>query len=68
MMTNYELTTKRKNMLGRVDRNTLKFHWAALSLGWLFDPILAHSMSLGRPHGVIAGVLSQIFAELRPGI
>jgi hypothetical protein len=39
----------RKNMLGRVDRNAFKFHWAALSLGWLIDPILAHSMPLGRP-------------------
>src|SRR5277367_1200687 len=39
----------RKNMFGRVDRNTFKFHWAALSLGSLFDPILAHSMPLGRP-------------------
>jgi hypothetical protein len=39
----------RKNMFGRVDRNALKFHWAALSLGWLFDPIVAHSMPLGRP-------------------
>jgi hypothetical protein len=32
----------RKNMLRRIDRNALKFHRAALSLGWSFDPILAH--------------------------
>jgi hypothetical protein len=39
----------RKNMLGRVNRNTFKVHWTPLSSGWLFDPMLAHSMPLGRP-------------------
>ncbi|WP_241763230.1 hypothetical protein [Acidiphilium sp. PM] len=39
----------RENMFGRVDRNPLVFHRAALSSGWLFDPTLAHSMPAGRP-------------------
>jgi hypothetical protein len=50
-------------MLGCVDRNALKFHRTALLLGWLFDPMLAHSMPWGRPPQQLSKVFAPLFLK-----